>query len=220
MNVLLVEDDALLGDGVRNGVRLGGNTVEWVRDGPSALTALEGRAFDVVLLDLGLPGLGGLDVLGRIRKQGNTVPVIILTARDGVEDRVKGLDLGADDYLAKPFELMELQARMRALVRRGRGRVAEVLSLGSIRLDPASHTVTRDGAPVDLAPREFELLQELMQHPDRVLSRETLERGLYGRGEDVSSNAVEVHVHHLRRKLGDEVIRTVRGVGYMVVRKG
>lgn len=216
MKVLLVEDDALLGDGVSNGVQQAGHSVEWVRDGLAALKALERGPHDLVVLDLGLPGLGGLDVLRRVRKAGNTVPVLILTARDGLEDRVKGLDHGADDYLTKPFELPELLARMRALVRRGRGQVAGVFTAGDVVLDPARHSVTKDGQAVEVSAREFELLQQLLEHPDRVLSRETLERALYGVGEGVSSNAVEVHVHHLRRKLGDGLIRTVRGVGYMV----
>ena len=219
MKVLLVEDDALLGDGVRSGAVQAGDTVEWVRNGGAALEALGASEFDVVLLDLGLPGMSGLDVLGRIRKQGNPVPVLILTALDGVDDRVRGLDRGADDYVTKPFDLDELRARMRALVRRGKGQVAGVLTSGNVVLDPASHQVSRDGAAVELAPREFALLKELLENQDRVLSRERLERCLYGWNDDVSSNAVEVHVHHIRRKLGDDLIKTVRGVGYLIARR-
>jgi DNA-binding response OmpR family regulator len=220
MKVLLVEDDALLGDGVATGARQAGDEVEWARDGLAALKALGNGTFDVMVLDLGLPGISGLDVLSRMRKQGNALPVLVLTARDGVEDRVKGLDRGADDYLTKPFELSELLARMRALVRRARGQVGAVLVAGDVTLDPASRRVTRAGNMVELSPREFAVLKELMENADRVLSRERLERCLYGWHEDVSSNAVEVHVHHLRKKVGEQLVKTVRGVGYMIVRAG
>lgn len=220
MKVLLVEDDRLLGDGVRNGAVQAGDDVEWVRDGPAALKAVAERAFDIMVLDIGLPGMSGLDVLSRVRKQHSALPVLILTARDSVDDRVRGLDRGADDYLTKPFELTELLARMRALVRRARGQVGGVLVCGEVTLDPASHRVTRAGAAVELSPREFALLKELMENRDRVLSRERLERCLGGWNDEVNSNAVEVHVHHIRKKLGDPLIKTVRGVGYMIVRGG
>jgi two-component system response regulator QseB len=176
--------------------------------------------FDMVVLDLGLPGMPGLELLGRLRKQGNTIPVLILTARDGVDDRVKGLDRGADDYVIKPFDLQELRARMRALVRRGRGQVAGVLVAGAVVLDPASHVVTLEDTPVKLSPSEFAVLRELMENVGRVLSRERLERCLHGGQDQASSNTVEVHVHHLRRKLGDGLIKTIRGVGYMIARGG
>ncbi len=220
MKVLLVEDDVLLGDGLRAGALQAGDAVEWVRDGPAALEAMTRTVFDMVVLDLGLPGMPGLELLGRLRKQGNTIPVLILTARDGVDDRVKGLDRGADDYVIKPFDLQELRARMRALVRRGRGQVAGVLVAGAVVLDPASHVVTLEDTPVKLSPSEFAVLRELMENVGRVLSRERLERCLHGGQDQASSNTVEVHVHHLRRKLGDGLIKTIRGVGYMIARGG
>jgi len=189
-----------------------------VRDGPSALRALAQPGFDVVVLDLGLPGVSGLDVLSRLRKQRSALPVLILTARDAVEDRVRGLDRGADDYVTKPFELSELLARMRALVRRARGQVAGVLVVGDVTLDPAAHRVTRAGEVVELSPAEFAVFKELMENQDRVLSRQRLQRCQHGWEDEVNSNAVEVHVHHIRKKLGEALIRTVRGVGYMVAR--
>ncbi len=218
MKVLLVEDDVLLGDGLRAGALQAGDAVEWVRDGPGALEAMTRTVFDIVVLDLGLPGMSGLELLGRLRKQGNTIPVLILTARDGVDDRVRGLDRGADDYVTKPFDLQELRARMRALVRRGRGQGAGVFVAGAVVLDPAAHVVTLEDAPVKLSPSEFSVLRELMENVGRVLSRERLERCLHRGQDQASSNTVEVHVHHLRRKLGDDVIKTVRGVGYMIAR--
>lgn len=218
MKVLLVEDDVLLGDGLRAGALQAGDAVEWVRDGPGALEAMTRTVFDIVVLDLGLPGMSGLELLGRLRKQGNTIPVLILTARDGVDDRVRGLDRGADDYVTKPFDLQELRARMRALVRRGRGQVAGVFVAGAVVLDPAAHVVTLEDAPVKLSPSEFAVLRELMENVGRVLSRERLERCLHGGQDQASSNTVEVHVHHLRRKLGDGLIKTIRGVGYMIAR--
>jgi len=216
MRLLLVEDDSLLGDGIRVGLSQEGFAVDWTRDGQAAKLALETESYALMVLDLGLPGLSGESVLKWLRGTGNDMPVLILTARDTVADRVRGLDAGADDYLVKPFDLDELAARLRALLRRAGGRSVPVISHGLLRLDPAAHAVTRDGNQVDLSPREFAILQNLLENTGRVQSREQLEQSLYGWGEEVESNAVEVHIHHLRKKLGAELIRTIRGVGYMV----
>jgi DNA-binding response OmpR family regulator len=217
MRVLLVEDDELLGDAIRAGLTQEHYAVEWVTDGHAAESALLAREFDVVLLDLNLPLRGGLEVLRRLRADRQAVPVLVLTARDTVADRVQGLDSGADDYLVKPFDLTELYARVRALLRRNRD-AHDVLRHGDLALDPAAHRLTRAGQPVELTPREFALLQALLANSGRVLSRARLEELLYPEGAEVGSNAVEVHVHHLRRKLGNELIQTVRGVGYLVPR--
>lgn len=219
MRLLLVEDDPLLGDGIRAGLRLAGYTVDWVKDGRAAQLALEADEYSLVVLDLGLPRLSGLELLRWLRQGGRTQPVLILTARDTLADRVNGLDSGADDYLVKPFELEELSARIRALLRRSSGRAEPVLTHGELVLDPAAHRATRLGAEVELSPREFAILQQLLENAGRVLSRERLEQSLYGWNEEVESNAVEVHIHHLRKKLGTELIRTVRGVGYMIDRE-
>jgi len=216
MRVLLVEDDRMLGDGVQAGLGAAGFTVDWVRDGESALAALASEAFAAVLLDLGLPRRDGLSVLAELRRVGNGVPVMILTARDQIADKVRGLDLGADDYLVKPFDLDELAARLRALVRRASGRADACLRHGDLVLDPAARTVTQQGEAVILTSREFDLLSVLLDAAGRVLTRRALEEQLYAWGEALESNALEVHVHHLRRKLGADLIRTVRGVGYMV----
>lgn len=216
MRLLLVEDDPLLGDGIRAGLRLGGYTVDWVKDGRAAQLALETDDYGLVVLDLGLPRLSGLDLLRWMRQGGRTLPVLILTARDTVADRVNGLDSGADDYLVKPFELEELSARIRALLRRGSGRASPLLEHGEITLDLAAHRATRLGVEVELSPREFTILQQLLESAGCVLSRERLEQSLYGWNEEVESNAIEVHIHHLRKKVGAELIRTVRGVGYMI----
>jgi two-component system OmpR family response regulator/two-component system response regulator QseB len=218
MRVLLVEDDALLGDGVRNGLRQAGFDVDWVRDGLDALHAAETEPFAAIVLDLGLPAMGGLDVLRRLRAGGRKIPILILTARDAVGDRVTGLDTGADDYVVKPVDLAELAARVRALIRRARGEAAPALRQGDLELDPAAHRVRFRGRPVELSAREFALLHELMLNAGRVLSREQLEERLYPWGREVESNAVEVHVHHLRRKLAPGLIRTIRGVGYLIPR--
>lgn len=218
MRILLVEDDPLLGDGLRVGLGQEGYTVDWIRDGQAARLALETGSYVLVVLDLGLPRLSGLELLRALRAQGNGVPVLILTARDAVADRIAGLDSGADDYMIKPFDLDELAARIRALLRRRMGRASPVLRHGELALDPAAHRVTLAGEAVELSPREFALLQALLDNAGRVLSRAQLEESLYGWGEEVESNAVEVHVHHLRRKLGPELIRTVRGVGYTIDR--
>jgi two-component system response regulator QseB len=213
---LLVEDDRMLGDGVVRGLRREGHAVDWVEDGEAALLALSGEPYDAVLLDLGLPRTGGLDVLRRTRARGNDVPVLVLTAQDAVADRVAGLDAGADDYVVKPFDLDELAARVRAVQRRREGRATPVLAHGALTLDPSRHEVRLDGELVPLSAREFEVLHALLEHPGRPLSRTRLEERIYGWSEEVASNAVEVHVHALRRKLGPGWIRTLRGVGYVV----
>lgn len=218
MRVLIVEDDPLLGDALAAGLKQRGFEADWVQDGRDAQAAIRVEPFAAIVLDLGLPGMGGLELLRGERGRGNRVPVLILTARDAVQDRITGLDSGADDYVVKPTDLDELAARLRALVRRSKGEPAPLLRAGSLVLDPAARTVARDGHVVDLQPREFTLLQELMLNAGRVLSREQLEERMYRWGEEVESNAVEVHIHHLRRKLGVEVVKTIRGVGYMVPR--
>jgi two-component system response regulator QseB len=214
MRLLLTEDDAMIGEAVQRGLRQLGFAVDWVRDGAAAAQALAAEPYDLLLLDLGLPRKSGLALLTELRQRGSTLPVVILTARDAVSDRVAGLDAGADDYLVKPFELPELAARIRAVARRQAGRASPQLMHRGVTLDPARREVTRDGEPVTLATREFEILLALMEHPGRVLSRAQLEERLYGWGEEVESNVVEVYVHALRRKLGAEFIRTVRGTGY------
>ncbi|HZP87499.1 MAG TPA: response regulator transcription factor [Burkholderiales bacterium] len=216
MRILVVEDDSLLGDAIQAGLRQTGNAVDWVRDGVAADAALATERYGAVVLDLGLPRRSGLDVLRRMRARGDATPVLILTARDTVEDRIKGLDSGADDYLVKPFDMGELAARLRALARRMGGEAAPVLQLGALRLDPAAHEVEWKGQPVELSTREFALLEALMRGAGRVLTRDQLEQALYAWGEEVESNAVEVHIHHLRRKLSAQLIHTVRGVGYMM----
>ncbi len=220
MRILLAEDDPMIGAGVRQGLRQDGFTVDWVRDGQAASVALREHVHDLVLLDLGMPRVAGLDVLRAMRREGDARPVLILTARDAVADRVAGLDAGADDYLVKPFELRELAARIRALSRRGAGRAAPRIVRGSLEIDPATHAIRLDGAPVMLSAREFALLHALAERPGAVLSRAQLEDKLYGWNEEVESNAVEVHIHALRRKLGAETIRNVRGVGWTLVPPG
>ena len=209
----------MLGATVERALRQEGHAVDWVQDGRAAELALAGEPYDVVLLDLGLPIKGGLEVLRALRRRGDRVPVLVLTAQDAVADRVAGLDAGADDYLPKPFDLVELSARIRALQRRGAGRADPLLELGPLTLDPAGHEVRLDGAPVALSAREFEILHALLEHPGRPLSRARLEERLYGWADQVESNAVEVHVHALRKKLGAEWIKTLRGVGYVVPRR-
>ncbi|HQR03605.1 MAG: response regulator [Proteobacteria bacterium] len=220
MRLLLVEDDALLGDGLRAGLGQAGYAVDWVRDGEAALAALKAGSFGAMVLDLGLPRRDGLSVLQALRARGDATPVLVLTARDTVQDRVSGLDAGADDYLIKPFDLDELAARLRALTRRAAGRAAPCVIHGGIVLDPASRQVTRDGAPVELSAREYELLALLLDHAGRVLTRAQLEQSLYGWNHGPESNAVEVHIHHLRRKLGSTLIRTLRGIGYQIEKAG
>ncbi len=215
MRILLVEDDRLLGDGLKAGLTQAGYAVDWLRDGEAAVAALSTETFAAVVLDLGLPKRDGLSVLQWMRGRRDATPVLILTARDQLEDKVRGLDLGADDYVLKPFDLDEIAARLRALVRRSHGRPEPVLTLGEIELNPAARTVTRAGETVELTPREFDLLHLLLENAERVLTRRALEEQLYTWNDAVDSNALEVHIHHLRRKLGGELIRTVRGVGYM-----
>ena len=216
MRLLLVEDDPMIGDGVQRGLRQEGHTVDWVRDGAAAALAIAEGVHEMLLLDLGLPHLSGLDLLADLRRQGVELPVLVITARDAVADRVKGLDAGADDYLVKPFDLDELSARIRALMRRRGGRASPLIEHGALTLDPATRAVTLEGHPVSLSGREFALLHALLERPGMPLSRAQLEERLYGWGEEVESNAVEVHIHSLRRKLGASWIRNVRGVGYLV----
>lgn len=219
MRLLLVEDDVMIGEVVLDLLRDEHYAVDWVKDGEMADTALlQSQSYDLVLLDLGLPRKDGLDVLAAIRRAGIKTPVLVLTARDAVPDRIRGLDLGADDYVVKPVDLHELAARLRALVRRAHGQPQECLIAQDIVLDPASRSVRKAGEPVTLSTREFDLLQAFMLGADRVLSREQLEQQLYSWGQEVESNAIEVHVHNLRRKLGPALIHTVRGVGYMLQR--
>jgi two-component system, OmpR family, response regulator QseB len=214
LRILLVEDDDMLGDAVREGLHQEGYVVDWVHDEGAALAALSTSSFSALVLDLGLPDGDGLSVLRWLRQNGRATPVVIVTARDRVSDRIGGLDAGADDYLIKPFDLDELAARIRALLRRKSGRSEPVIEYQGVVLDPATHRVTRDGAEVALSPREFALLQLLLERPGVILSRAQIEERLYGWGEEVESNAVEVHIHGLRRKLGAQFILTVRGVGY------
>lgn len=218
MRILLVEDDSLLGDGVKAGLTQSGFRVDWVKDGVAADLALKSGDYAAVVLDLGLPRLSGSELLQRVRAAGNKVPVLILTARDAVEDRIKALDSGADDYVIKPFDLHELAARLRALIRRSQGDAAPRVRVGEIELDPAARAVRFKGKPLELSAREFALLHELMLGAGRVLSREQLSERLYAWGEEIESNAIDVHIHHLRRKLAPGVIRTVRGVGYLMPR--
>jgi len=216
VRLLLVEDDPMIGEAIRTGLRRDGFTVDWVHDGESANQVLHTDEFDLLLLDLGLPRKGGLEVLQSLRARHQTLPVLIITARDAVSDRVQGLDAGADDYLVKPFDLDELAARIRALLRRKSGRtVPEVEHLG-VTVNPATHRVTQAGREVTLSPKEFALLQLLLERPGNILSRAQIEERLYGWGEEVESNAIEVHIHGLRRKLGADYIVNVRGVGYRV----
>jgi two-component system OmpR family response regulator/two-component system response regulator QseB len=219
MRILLAEDDPLLGDGLRAGLRQLGFLVDWVRDGEAAERELRAQCHAAAVLDLGLPLKDGMEVLAAIRRAGVSLPVLVLTARDAVPDRVRGLDLGADDYVVKPVDLHELAARLRALVRRAHGQPEERLCVQDVTLDPAARSAARAGVPVMLSAREFDLLHALMINAGRVLSREQLEQHLYSWGQEVESNAIEVHVHHLRRKLGGGLIQTVRGVGYVLGRQ-
>ena len=219
MRILLAEDDLLLGDGLRAGLRQLGFQVDWVLDGEAAERELRSQTYAAAILDLGLPRLDGMDVLAAVRRVGLAVPILVLTARDAVPERIRGLDAGADDYVVKPVDLEELAARLRALVRRSHGQPQESLTAQDVVLDPAARSVLRDGVPVTLSAREFDLLHALMLGAGRVLSREQLEQHLYSWGQEVDSNTIEVHIHHLRRKLGPALIQTVRGVGYMLTRE-
>jgi two-component system, OmpR family, response regulator QseB len=216
VRLLLVEDDAMIGGSIHQGLRQEGMAVDWMQDGRSAELALDNDVYDLMLLDLGLPKKEGLEVLRTLRRRGNAIPVLVISARDAVADRVKGLDVGADDYLVKPFDLEELSARIRALLRRQAGRAEPLVRVGELTLCPSTHEVTLQGKPVQLSAREFALLEALIARPGRVLSREQLEEKLYGWGEEIQSNTVEVYIHGLRRKLGQKMIKNIRGVGYMV----
>lgn len=216
MRILLVEDDIALAEGIRTALKPEGYTVDWLQDGSSALHALSTESFELAILDLGLPRMDGLQVLKHLRAAANPVPVLVLTARDATSDRIAGLDAGADDYLVKPFDVAELKARLRALLRRSFNRPQPMLEYRGITLDPVSQSVSYQGQPVNLPRKEFLLLHELLAQPGRVLTRDKLQQALYGWGEELESNALEVHVHHLRKKFFAELIRTVRGVGYLV----
>ena len=216
MRILLVEDDEALGEGIRVALKPEGYTVDWARDGASALHALTHEDFGLAVLDLGLPRMDGLEVLQRLRAGDNAIPVLVLTARDSTADRIAGLDAGADDYLVKPFDVDELKARIRALLRRSFSRAQPVLEYREVSLDPVAQQVSYRGQPVALQRKEFLLLHELLAQPGRVLTRDRLQQALYGWGEEAESNTLEEHIHHLRRKLFPELIRTVRGVGYLV----
>ena len=216
MRILLVEDDELLADGIVTSLSLGGFTVDWVNSGEHALHALDCEQFDLCILDIGLPKISGFEVVKLLRASGNMVPVLMLTAHDQINDKVKGLDFGADDYLLKPFDVEELKARIRALARRQQGGRHPEMTLGAIRIQPELHQVFNDQEEVKLSPKEFALLHELALHRPRVLSKDQLTELIYGWSEEVDSNAIEVHIHNLRKKLGVQLIETVRGVGYRV----
>lgn len=219
MRALLVEDEHLLGIGLQEGLRQYRYTVDWVQDGHAAiesLTRMTTDSFDVIILDLGLPKISGVEVLRTIREKKIDIPVLVLTARDAVEHKVEGLDLGADDYLTKPFNLEELAARLRALQRRNRARSEPTIRYGDITVDPASHIITYKNDTVLVSRREFSLLQKLLENEGRVITRDQLNQTLYGWGENIDSNALEVHIHNLRKRFGSNLIRTIRGIGYMV----
>ncbi|MFM2051811.1 MAG: hypothetical protein RL682_2302 [Pseudomonadota bacterium] len=218
MRILLAEDDAMLGDGLRAGLRQLGFQVDWVRDGAAAERELASDVYAAGVLDLGLPMKDGLDVLQSVRARNIATPVLVLTARDAIADRVRGLDLGADDYVVKPVDLNELAARLRSLIRRSHGQTHEVLACDKVQLDPAARQVRFDGQVASLSTREFDLLHALMRNAGRVLSREQLEQQMYSWGHEVESNTIEVHIHHLRRKLSSDAIQTVRGVGYTMLK--
>jgi two-component system OmpR family response regulator/two-component system response regulator QseB len=218
MRILLAEDDAMLGDGLRAGLRQQGFQVDWVRDGVAAEREITKGDYQAAVLDLGLPLKDGMDVLQSLRSKKIGTPVLVLTARDTVPDRIKGLDMGADDYVLKPVDLFELGARLRSLVRRSHGHVQELLTCGSLQINPAAREVTFDKELVALSTREFDLLHALMLAVGRIMSREQLEQQLYSWGHEVESNAIEVHIHHLRKKLRPDVIQTVRGIGYTLLR--
>ena len=216
MRILLVEDDSGLGSGLQQALKPEGYTIDWLTDGLQALQALETDHFDLIILDLGLPRLDGLSVLRQVRVQGKDTPVLILTARDAIQDRIDGLDSGADDYLIKPFDMTELKARIRALLRRSSGRAQPTIIHRGIEIDPSSQKVNFEGKAITLTRREYTLLYEMISQPGHVFTRDKLQQMLYGWDEDVESNAMEVHIHHLRKKLFPKLIRTLRGIGYVV----
>ena len=214
MRLLLAEDDRDLGCALADGLRHLGHAVDWVEDGLHALHAFDSAPYAAAILDWNLPRMSGVDVIAALRRRGDSTPVLLLTARDALDDRVTGLDCGADDYVVKPVHLDELAARVRALLRRSGGDAVPVQRVGALELDPAARSARLDGHPLELSPREYALLESLAAHPGRALSRSQLEEAVYGWGEEVASNAIEVHIHHLRRKLGPGWVRTLRGVGY------
>jgi two-component system response regulator QseB len=216
MRILLVEDDAMVGAAVRKGLAGAGFAVDWVRDGQAAELSAATSVYDLAVLDLGLPRKDGMSVLASLRRRGDRIPVLIVTARDAVQDRIQGLNAGADDYLLKPFDLDELIARVHALLRRAAGTGSPLLTVGGLALDPVARRVTQDGRQVDLSAREFAILEALMRKSDGVMSRAELEEAIYDWDSSIGSNAVEVHLHKLRRKLGSHAIRNIRGVGYRV----
>lgn len=214
MRILLAEDDQLLGDGIVAGLRLDGYAADWVQRGDQVESALRTEEYDLMILDLGLPGIDGITVLREIRSANNHIPILILTARDTLDERVKGLDHGADDYMVKPFDLEELTARARALIRRSRGHANPILKHGKLTVNPASRDVTLDGERIEVSPKEFAILLALMTSSNKVVSKGRLEQSLYDWDRNVGSNTVEVYIHNLRKKFGNDIIRTVRGVGY------
>ncbi|MET0026195.1 MAG: response regulator [Candidatus Thiodiazotropha sp.] len=216
MRILLVEDDCHLGEGICLGLKELGHTVDWVQDGTAAAQALQTENLDALLLDLGLPKKDGLNLLRELRQDKVDLPVLILTARDTIEDRIQGLDMGADDYVVKPFDLLEVNARLRAITRRREGRSEPLINFADLVLDPAARRLTKGGEEVSLGANEFAVLESLLTHQGRILSRRFLEESLYGWNGGVESNAVEVYIHHLRKKLGQDLIKTVRGVGYII----
>lgn len=216
MRILLVEDDVMIAKGLQTALRAEQYVVDWVADGTQADAALSAEHFDLVLLDIGLPGMDGVAVLKRLRARRKTSPVIIMTARDAVEDRIKGLDAGADDYIVKPFDVDELAARIRSALRRSAGYAEPAIQISDVRVQPATKEVTRDGQAVQLSAREYAIVEALILRPGAVLSRAQLEERIYGWGDEIGSNAVEVHVHGIRRKLGDDFIQNVRGIGYFI----
>ncbi|VAW57380.1 Two-component system response regulator QseB [hydrothermal vent metagenome] len=216
MRIILVEDDNSLGAGIVTGLEQQNYNVDWFVQGKPALQSIKHESFDLMVLDLGLPDINGIELLKQLRNKGSLLPVLILTAKDDVEDRIAGLDAGADDYLTKPFDLDEVYARIRALIRRMGGRANPIIEYSDIHLDPAAHTVTQADKIVDLSRREYDVLLELLENKGRVMSRARLEEALYSIDDDMASNAVEVHIHHLRKKLGNQLIRTIRGVGYTI----
>lgn len=216
MRILIAEDDESLGAGIEAGLKMVGYAVDWVKDGRDALLAMTTQEYAACVLDLSLPRMNGISVLQTLRSQGNNTPVMILTARDTRESKIEGLDAGADDYLTKPFDLSELQARMRALLRRSAGTGSSLLAFKGLTLDPAARRVTLDGVHITLSAREYALLYDLISHQNHIRSRADLEQSLYGWGDEVESNAVEVHIHYLRKKLGGDFIKTVRGMGYVM----
>ena len=216
MRLLLIEDNESIGKGLHTGLKLAGYAVDWVKDGDMALSAFRTEEYDIAVLDLGLPKRSGIEVLQEIRAHGKLLPVLILTAKDSTDDKILGLDSGADDYMLKPFEFDELKARLRALVRRSSGRASPVLTYGDIEVDLASHMLTKNGQIIDLPPKTFEIFVTLVENQGRVMSRNRLEESMYSWKDEIESNTVEVHIHQIRKKLGSEIIRTIRGVGYIM----